>query len=138
MSEALDALVRWYETLSPASLERIGDFYADDAYFRDPFNEVNGLPAIRKIMQDMFEKLENPHFVVEERITEGSNGFLVWRFVFSIRRRPMEIQGSTHLRFAADGRVSFHRDYWDAATELYAKLPVVGWFVRRLGSLFSS
>lgn len=138
MNSNIDALVHWYETLNPASLERIGEFYTENAYFRDPFNEVNGQSAIRKIMQDMFEKLENPRFVVEERIVEGSSGFMVWRFAFSVRRRPMEIQGSTHVRFAADGRVDFHRDYWDAAGELYAKLPVVGWLVRRLGSLFSS
>jgi hypothetical protein len=34
------------------------------------------------------------------------------------------------------GRVSLHRDYWDAAEELYEKLPVVGalmrWLRRRI------
>ena len=42
------------------------------------------------------------------------------------------IRGATHLRFAADGRVSFHRDYWDAAEELYEKLPLLGSLMRGL------
>ena len=42
------------------------------------------------------------------------------------------IRGATHLRFAADGRVNLHRDYWDAAEELYEKLPVLGGVMRFL------
>ena len=40
--------------------------------------------------------------------------------------------GASALRFAADGRVTYHRDYWDAAGELYAKLPLVGPLLRFL------
>jgi steroid delta-isomerase len=36
------------------------------------------------------------------------------------------------VRFDDAGRVAWHRDYWDAAEELYAKLPVVGAVVRML------
>jgi steroid delta-isomerase len=30
------------------------------------------------------------------------------------------------------GKVVWHRDYWDAAEELYAKLPAIGWLMRFL------
>jgi hypothetical protein len=36
------------------------------------------------------------------------------------------------VRFAADGRVGWHRDYWDAAEELYEKLPLIGSLMRLL------
>ena len=42
------------------------------------------------------------------------------------------------LAFAPDGRIAMHRDYWDAAEELYEKLPVLGglmrWIRRRAAS----
>jgi hypothetical protein len=38
----------------------------------------------------------------------------------------------SHLKFAADGRVVYHRDYWDAAEELYMKLPAIGTLMRGL------
>ncbi|MCA0424309.1 MAG: nuclear transport factor 2 family protein, partial [Proteobacteria bacterium] len=42
------------------------------------------------------------------------------------------------LRLAADGRIAEHRDYWDAAEELYEKLPAIGalmrWLKRRANS----
>jgi hypothetical protein len=34
--------------------------------------------------------------------------------------------------FNEEGRVTMHRDYWDAAEELYEKLPVVGALMRWL------
>ena len=48
------------------------------------------------------------------------------------------IDGASVLHFDATGRVDRHRDYWDAAEELYEKLPAVGalmrWLKRRANS----
>ncbi len=44
----------------------------------------------------------------------------------------MHIRGASHLRFAGDGRIAMHRDYWDAAEELYEKLPLLGALMRWL------
>ena len=40
------------------------------------------------------------------------------------------IRGSSHLRFDAQSKVCYHRDYWDAAEELYEKLPLIGGLMR--------
>jgi hypothetical protein len=48
------------------------------------------------------------------------------------------ILGASHLVFSDQGLVTLHRDYWDAAEELYEKLPLVGglmrWLKRRANS----
>jgi len=46
--------------------------------------------------------------------------------------RTQRIQGVSQLELAADGRISLHRDYWDAAEELYEKLPLLGALMRWL------
>ncbi len=46
--------------------------------------------------------------------------------------RRLSITGATHLRFADCRKILLHRDYWDAAEELYEKLPVLGSFMRWL------
>jgi hypothetical protein len=38
----------------------------------------------------------------------------------------MAIHGGSHIRFNARRPRAVHRDYWDAAEELYEKLPVLG------------
>jgi hypothetical protein len=42
------------------------------------------------------------------------------------------MRGVSHLRFAADGKVNYHRDYWDTGEELYMKLPGLGTLMRGL------
>ena len=48
------------------------------------------------------------------------------------RQDEQFIHGASHRRFATDGRVVYHRGYWDVAEELYEKLPVLGILMRWL------
>jgi steroid Delta-isomerase len=41
-----DELVRFFETLSPETVSQVGALYAAQARFKDPFNDVTGVPAI--------------------------------------------------------------------------------------------
>lgn len=132
----VQALVEFFEGLKAGDVARLKDFYAADAYFKDPFNEVRGVPAIERIFVHMFEALDQPHFVVTGRVVQGLECFLVWDFRFRFRRFDtvswQTVRGGSHVRFSAQGQVEFHRDYWDAAEELYEKLPGVGALMRWL------
>jgi steroid Delta-isomerase len=129
-------VVVFFETLQPATVASMDELYTPDAYFKDPFNEVHGLPNIQRIFSHMYVALDNPHFVVTERVVQGAQCFLVWDFKFRFRRfdttTDQVVRGTSHLRFAQDGRISYHRDYWDAAQELYEKLPLIGSLMRWL------
>ena len=134
-------VVAAFEGLAPDNLDALCRLYADDARFKDPFNDVRGQAALRAIFVHMFQALDNPRFEIGERVVQGDQCFLTWDFRFHMKRfdrKEQTIHGGTHLRFGADGRITLHRDYWDAAEELYEKLPVVGalmrWLKRRAGS----
>lgn len=132
---ALDRLVHFYETVSVAALPALATIYAPDASFKDPFNEVRGVPAISAIFRHMYEQVDAPSFRVTTRVLQGDDAFLTWEFIFRMRRfsnAEQVIRGATHVRFDADGLVCLHRDYWDAAEELYEKLPVLGGLMRWL------
>jgi steroid delta-isomerase len=136
MNKELERLVQFYETLSPANLrDGLHQVYAPDAHFKDPFNEVRGVDAIEKIFAHMFEQVDQPRFVVTSKMVDGAEAFLVWDFLFYMKRHSKEkqcIRGATHIFFDGDGMVVRHRDYWDAAEELYEKLPVLGTLMRWL------
>jgi steroid delta-isomerase len=126
----------FFESIGPQDVARIGEVYAADAWFKDPFNEVRGVAAIARIFEHMFEQVDGPRFVVRDTVAQGDAALLVWDFEFAFRRPlpagPQCIHGCSHLRFDADGRVARHRDYWDVAEELYEKLPVLGAVMRLL------
>jgi hypothetical protein len=67
-------------------------------------------------------------------VVDEDRAFLVWDFHFSFRGEtaPRTIRGGSFVRCTPDGRVSEHRDYWDAAEELYEQIPVLGGVMRWL------
>jgi limonene-1,2-epoxide hydrolase len=132
-ADAVERVRAFFESISPEALQQIDRIYAADAYFKDPFNEVRGIEPIRRIFAHMFEQVDAPRFVVREIVAEGGSAFLTWDFIFRARRlgdAEQLIHGASHLRFDGDGRVSYHRDYWDVAEELYEKIPFLGGLMR--------
>jgi steroid Delta-isomerase len=127
-------LVDAYVQLVPANLDRLLALYEEHATFKDPFNDVSGRTAIERIFRQMFEELREPRFTVHASACEGDDAYLTWSLQF--RRQAgggsMTIRGATHLRYGSTGLVAMHRDYWDAAEELYAKLPLLGVLMRAL------
>ena len=131
-------IVTLFETLTPADTARLHEVYAADVRFKDPFNDVQGIAAVQQVFSHMFVALDEPRFVVRDIIVQGDACFLTWDFIFRFKRssragRALQtIRGGTHLVLDAQGRIALHRDYWDAAEELYEKLPVVGVLMRWL------
>ncbi|MDE1714197.1 nuclear transport factor 2 family protein (plasmid) [Chromobacterium amazonense] len=124
--DAWQALLDWFQTLTPDSLGEIGRYYADDARFKDPFNDVRGGAAIEAVFRHMFKTVDEPRFTVLHALRDGDQAFITWDFDFAYAGRRVNIHGGSHLRFDADGKVMLHRDYWDAAEELFEKIPLLG------------
>ncbi len=142
---ALHAVVDFFEHLQPSDVAHLDALYTEDALFKDPFNEVQGIAAIARIFTHMFDNLDAPRFVITQQVQQGAQCFVTWDFIFSLRsvnaKQPLIVRGASHLVLRDEGgkwRVAVHRDYWDAAEELYEKLPVVGslmrWLKRRVNS----
>lgn len=133
----LHRLAQAYEGLRADNLPGLLALYSEAARFKDPFNDVRGHPAITRVFAHMFTQLEQPRFRVHQAASTGDQGFLLWTLDFRRSNgQVLEIEGSSHLQFAADGRLDLHRDYWDPCEELYARMPVLGglarWLQRRL------
>jgi steroid Delta-isomerase len=128
-------VVDFFEQLQPGDVQRMASLYTDDASFKDPFNEVHTRQDIERIFAHMFTALDGPRFVIRDVVQQGDQCFLTWDFHFRMKRFARDlpcIRGATQLHFAPDGRIAHHRDWWDAAEELYEKLPVVGALMRWL------
>lgn len=133
---AVNRLAQLYEEISPELLPQLAQCYASGARFKDPFNDLQGSAAIVRVFEHMFAAMEQPRFVVTQRIVQGDQAFLVWEFYFRLRHKRSHneqfIRGATHLQFDPQGLVALHRDYWDTAEELYEKLPLLGGLMRWL------
>ena len=137
-THSTDNVVQFFSMLTPAALAQLGTYYTADASFKDPFNEVRGLKAIEAIYSHMFDALTTPRFIVTSQVvdTDSQACFLIWDFKFYFKSydktTEQTVRGGSHLTLDANGKITAHRDYWDAAEELYEKLPVVGGVMRWL------
>jgi hypothetical protein len=139
---AASLIQQGFEGLTLGGVDALAQLYAADAKFKDPFNDVQGRSAIAHIFRHMFSQVDAPKFAVTALIAkDGAAGyspqiFMRWDFSFVARGVAQKIHGATHFEFDAQGLITLHRDYWDAAEELYEKIPVLGglmrWLKRRL------
>jgi len=100
------------------------------------------LLAIQRIFTHMFGQVAEPRFVVTEKVVDASGAMLVWTFYYRMRLwgkgEAQVMRGVSHLKFDPDGKVNYHRDYWDAAEELYMKLPAIGTLMRGLRRMLAA
>jgi len=133
---AVDALIPFYEQLRPEDVAGFDAYYRHDAQFRDPFNHVCHIDGIKRIFTHMFTQVNDPAFRITKTIVGEGDAILFWTFQFRFKgigsKTVQTLEGVTHLEFDDEGRVTLHRDYWDAAEELYGRLPVIGSIMRGL------
>ena len=136
--KATRSYTQLYEQMTEASLDSFDEIFSRDAIFKDPFNEVKGVPAIRAIFEHMYDTCEQPRFKVISSSREGNTAWLLWEFNCIVRKRAISITGASRIVFSENGKVITHVDYWDAASQVYEQLPLIGWFVKKLRSMFSA
>ena len=81
----------------------------------------------------MFEQVDQPKFIVLNEISNSNQACLTWEFRFRFKNEAHQqvICGCSWLTIR-QSLITEHRDYWDAAEELYEKLPLLGSLMRFL------
>lgn len=134
VAEGLQRYADFFASLTPDTLDRLDGFVTDGVHFCDPFNDLHGRDRMKAVFVQMYRDCTDIRFVIEGSVREGNQAFLKWTFHFRPRRfggsQPWIATGVSELHFAADGRVAAHLDHWDAGSQFYAKLPILGALVR--------
>jgi steroid delta-isomerase len=120
----------YWETLSPASTGDLRHLAVPAMRFTDPFNAIVGVDRIVAMLDHMLSSLNAPRFEVRRAAVGDDCAFYAWRFEARFRGRAIEIEGVSEVTFDAEGRVTLHRDHFDAAMQVYARLPLLGGLLR--------
>ena len=135
-SVALGRYAEFFAAMRQADVERMGTVMTPAVHFRDPFNDLHDLEATQTVFRHMFEACQTARFTILDQAAADETGFLLWRLDFRLRRwqpeRERQILGTSHVRFAPDGRAHEHRDYWDAGQQVYEQIPVLGALLRQV------
>ena len=129
-ADGLERLVVVMEGLTRDRLDTLAEAYAPDARFVDPFNDVTGIEAIRRVFAHGFRQCPGMSFSVSSRAIDGDRGLLRWRMCCGEEAGALAIDGMTEVTLDADGRVIEHVDHWDPAAQLYERVPLLGGLMR--------
>ena len=127
---ALNSYIIFFEQMKREDLVRLPEFFADQARFKDPFNDVTGIEQINKVFHHMFEVLDTPKFIIDEAVLESDVAYIKWNFTGASNAKQLKLVGLSRVVFNDRGLVSEHVDYWDASEQFYMKLPVIGSILR--------
>lgn len=134
VAAGLRRYVDFFATLTPQTLDRLDGLVTENVHFRDPFNDIRGRGNMKSIFAQMYRDCTDIRFDIDGSVREGDQAFLKWTFHFRPRRfggsKPWLAVGVSELHFASDGRVAAHLDHWDAGSQFYARLPLLGALVR--------
>ena len=117
------------------TLAQLSAIAVDDVRFRDPFNDVHGLESLQHVFDHTLRHVRWVHFSVHETAWCGRSAYVRWTMTGHLKIiGEWRVEGVSEIIFADDGRVASHIDHWDAASQFYARLPVIGWLLRRIGA----
>ena len=128
-----EAYAKFYESLSADSpQEEYGVYFDSASEFTDPFQKVQGLSAIHNVFVAMYKNLRNPRFVVDEIVCSDEVAYLRWHFFYTLSSKAGEhsFMGVSRVTFTQSAKVKSHIDYWDAAENVYEKIPLLGALIR--------
>ena len=129
--------------LTPDTMDRLMATVSTDVRFVDPFNDVTGRDGFRAIFEHMFKTCEEPRFHILDIATSTDQGkqraYLRWRMSGRVKSWPhtdLGLEGMSEVHVGKDGLVCLHLDHWDSASQLLARLPVIGTIIRPVLKLF--
>ena len=138
MNKNFQDYISYLENLTPATLSALSNYVTADIRFADPLNDATGVEQMRKIFLKMFAQIEDIRFFVNHAASQDNYCLLHWRFEGRFKGKVFGFDGTSFIRFSQDGLVIEHIDYWDASSNFFEYLPIVGWLItwikRRLHS----
>lgn len=136
-------LARYIELLNAIEddgVEPLASCFSENVRFRDPFNDLGGKTTVVAVFAEIPQQLQHIRFDVTERAytqrhAKHSTALIKWQLSANLKRlagRPWQVEGCSEIQFNANGLVTAHLDYWDAAHGLYTQIPLIGSLMRAL------
>ena len=130
---ATEKYVTFFDRLDKNTpIEEYKNYFDENSYFEDPFQKVVGVDKIYHIFEDMYAKLHNPRFMIEEFVSNNNLSYIKWTFIYQMDENSQEqsFVGVSRVRFGENAKVLSHVDFWDAGANIYEKIPILGSVIR--------
>ena len=104
--------------------------YSADAYLDDTLAIHHGAAEIEAYFLKTSATVTSYQLSIDDTARSGEDFYVRWTMTFAAPAlsggEPVHSVGVSQVRFNRDGKVAFHRDFWDSGQNFYSHLPGVG------------
>jgi len=126
-----------YQRLNKSNLHLLSGVYHQEIVFEDAVHRIEGWSELESYFETLYANVKRCDFNILEQQQSGESGFLTWQMVLEHPRlskgSAVYVKGVSHLKFF-QGRVIYHRDYFDLGEMLYENLPFLGLVIKSIKS----
>jgi len=126
-------VVATFENLDPTNIETLQQIYTEDISFEDPAHGIQGLEPLISYFEALFQNLDSCQFKFHKQVASSEDMFLSWTLLFRHKKirqgEVIRVEGASYLK-TRDGKVFYHRDYFDLGAMVYENVPLLGGLIR--------
>jgi steroid delta-isomerase len=121
-----DKFINLLKNYGADELQSLGTIYSNDVQYEDPINKGKNLTHLKLILEDLLKVFKGVRFESIHSAHTDEFAFVSWKMRYKFRNKTYEIDGVSRLRFNGSGKITEHKDYWDASFPLYGTFPIIG------------
>ena len=124
-----------YLSIGSENVADLESLYTSDIHFEDPSHAVQGKRSLMRYLHKQFSNLSKCSFKFHSSIASETDIFLTWTMFLNHPKLrggdTIRVEGSSYLR-TRNGKIYYHRDYFDMGAMFYEHLPLLGRIIQRL------
>ena len=129
------SLASAYQSLGKGDSSKVAALYAEDIYFEDPMQGIQGKTALMSHIDGTFSNINNFSFKSHKTLAGDTDVFISWTQIFTHKKlaggKTIRVEGSTYLK-TRNGKIYYQRDYFDLGAVVYENLPIIGAVIKHL------
>lgn len=139
MDGRLEKFLENFNKLDREHLNLLSSMYAEDVSFLDPIHEIQGREPLRRYFDRMYKNTISCRFEWDSRLMLGNEAMVAWHMVLRHKAlaggKEFWVPGASLLRFQQGGDlVLYHRDFYDAGSLLYERIPGLSQVIKLIKS----
>ncbi len=104
--------------------------YTEDAFLNDTLVTHRGNVEIETYFIQTARAMTHFEVSIDDVARSGPDHYIRWTMIFAApalsKGEKIHSTGISQVRFAEDGRVAFHQDFWDSGENFFGRAPVAG------------
>jgi len=118
---------RTYNSEGQPDWSHILPFYAEDIYFKDSIQTIQGIKPFTEMTQRLASRSKNLKMKIVHAVMKENIIFIEWEMTLGFKKYPdSTLYGVSRLTLNEEGKIKEQRDYYDLWGDIFDNIPRFG------------